>query len=52
VGSTGLLLRWLTGQHWAFEVGYVHQFSTDNNPGTWNDWLLDDGLYLKAQFRF
>jgi hemolysin activation/secretion protein len=52
VGSTGLLLRWLTGQHWAFELGYVHQFATNDNPGAWNDWLLDDGLYVKAQFRF
>lgn len=52
VGSTGMLLRWLNGQHWAFELGYVHQFSTNDNPGSWNDWLLDDGLYIKAQFLF
>jgi hemolysin activation/secretion protein len=52
VGSTGLLLRWLAGQTWAFELGYVHQFSSNDNPGAWNDWLLDDGLYVKAQFRF
>ena len=52
VGSTGLLLRWLAGQHWAFELGWVHQFSTKDNDGPWNDWLLDDGLYAKAQFRF
>jgi hemolysin activation/secretion protein len=51
VGSTGLLLRWLAGQTWAFELGYVHQFSSNDNPGVWNDWLLDDGVYIKAQFR-
>jgi hemolysin activation/secretion protein len=31
VGSGGLLLRWLAGQHWAFELGWVHQFSTNDN---------------------
>lgn len=52
VGSTGLLARWLAGQNWAIELGYVHQFNTNDNLGVWNDWILDDGLYAKVQFRF
>jgi hypothetical protein len=30
----------------------VHQFATTNNKGPWSDWVLADGLYAKAQFRF
>ena len=52
VGSGGLLARWIGGQNWAVELGWVHQFETENNLGVWNDWLLDDGLYGKVSFRF
>jgi hemolysin activation/secretion protein len=52
VGATGLLVRWLSGNNWAFELGWVHQFDTNSNKGPWKDWLLADGLYAKAQFRF
>lgn len=52
VGATGLLARWLAGQSWTVEMGYVHQFSTDNNLGAWNDWILDDGFYAKVLYRF
>jgi hemolysin activation/secretion protein len=52
VGSGGILARWLAGQNWAIELGYVHQFNTNDNLGVWNDWILDDGLYAKVQFRF
>jgi len=52
VGSGGVLVRWLTGRNWSFELGWVHQFNITNNPGPWNDWALDEGLYAKAQFRF
>ena len=52
VGSGGVLVRWLTGRNWSFELGWAHQFNITNNPGPWNDWALDDGLYAKAQFRF
>lgn len=52
LGSGGLLLRWLAGNNWAFELGWAHQFSTGNLRGPWNDWVLDDGLYAKVQFRF
>ncbi|WP_254968547.1 ShlB/FhaC/HecB family hemolysin secretion/activation protein [Cyanobium sp. CH-040] len=52
IGSGGLLVRWLTGNNWSFELGWAHQFSTDDNKGPWNDWVLDDGLYGRVQFRF
>jgi hemolysin activation/secretion protein len=52
VGATGVLVRWLTGSNWAFELGWVHQFATSDNKGPWTDWVLADGLYAKAQFRF
>jgi hemolysin activation/secretion protein len=52
VGATGVLVRWLSGNSWAFELGWVHQFATTNNKGPWSDWVLADGLYAKAQFRF
>lgn len=52
VGSGGVLARWLGGQNWAVELGWVHQFETENNLGMWNNWLLDDGLYGKVSFRF
>lgn len=52
IGSGGLLVRWLAGNNSVFELGWVHQFSNENLDGPWNNWLLDDGLYVKAQFRF
>lgn len=52
VGSGGILTRWQVGSNWAFELGWVHQFSTNDNLGVWNDWILDDGLYTRIQFRF
>jgi hemolysin activation/secretion protein len=50
--SGGLLLRWLAGDNWTFELGWAQQFSTGTVAGPWNDWVLDDGLYAKVQFRF
>ena len=52
VGSGGVLARWLGGQNWAVELGWVHQFETNDNLGVWNDWLLDSGLYAKVNYRF
>lgn len=37
-------------QHILGEMGA--SVPTNNNMGPWNDWLLSDGLYAKAQFRF
>lgn len=52
VGSTGLFLRYLNGSQWELELGYAYQFSTDDNSGPWEDWLLNDGLYAKVRFSF
>ena len=51
-GSVGMLTRWLAGERWSTEVGWIRQFSTQNNAGTWNDWLLGNGLYTKISYRF
>ena len=52
IGSFGLLGRWLGGRHYSLELGWVQQFSAQNNPGYWNSWLLGSGLYSKIQYRF
>jgi hemolysin activation/secretion protein len=52
VGSAGLLGRWIAGLHWSLELGWVQQFSIENNVGFWNNWLLGSGLYTKLQYRF
>ena len=52
VGSGGLLARWLAGNRWSLEVGWVEQFQVNNNLGIWQDWLLGNGFYGKMQYRF
>lgn len=52
VGAGGVLVRWLQGKHWSTELGWVHPFQADDNPGPWTDWLLGQGLYAKVQYRF
>ena len=52
LGSTGAFVRYMPSSNWILELGYAHQFETDDNPGPWEDWVLDDGLYAKASFRF
>jgi len=52
VGSGGLLARWTHNAGWVVELGWVQQFSTDDNLGIWTDWALGDGLYAKVQYRF
>jgi hypothetical protein len=52
VGAGGVFVRWLSGQHWITEIGWVKQFSTENNADTWNNWLLGNGLYAKLNYRF
>ena len=52
VGAGGVLLRWLQGNTWAVELGWVEQFSTEDNFGVWTDWNLGQGLYANVRFRF
>lgn len=51
VGSTGVLLRWLNGQHWNLELGWVSPFDTEERS-YWTNWLLGSGVYTKIQYRF
>jgi hemolysin activation/secretion protein len=51
VGATGVLLRWLQGNHWLAELGWVSQFG-GSDPTLDNHWLLSNGLYSRIQFRF
>ncbi|MEY2644008.1 MAG: hypothetical protein RLZZ611_657 [Cyanobacteriota bacterium] len=52
VGSGGVLARWLAGERWSLEAGWVNQFETNNNLGPWLNWALADGFYGKVQYRF
>lgn len=52
IGSGGLLLRWLAGDQWSAELGWVDHFFARNNSGPWNRWILGDGLYVKLGYRF
>lgn len=52
VGSGGALVRWLAGQNWSTELGWVKPFATSNNVGPWQDWLLGQGLYVRLGYRF
>ena len=52
VGSGGLLARWLGGDTWAVELGWAEQFNTNDNLGSWEDWLLGSGLYAQVKVRF
>ena len=52
VGSYGLLGRWLQGEQWQLELGWVDQFQTDDNIDAWTDWTLANGLYAQVKFRF
>jgi hemolysin activation/secretion protein len=51
-GAGGILVRWLHGEDWSTELGYVDQIETANNIGPWNNWLLDKGLYAQLKYKF
>ena len=52
VGAGGVFARWLVGEHWNLELGWVEQFSTNDNPGEWADGGLGRGLYSQLRFSF
>jgi len=52
VGAGGVLARWLQGEHWTMELGWVQQFQTDDNVGSWQNWELARGLYARLGYRF
>lgn len=52
VGAGGVLARWLQGEHWTMELGWVQQFQTNDNVGSWQNWELARGLYARVGYRF
>ncbi len=52
VGAGGILTRWLAGDNWTLEAGWVNQLGANTNLGPWADWTLSKGFYGKVQYRF
>jgi hemolysin activation/secretion protein len=51
IGAGGVLVRWLQGQHWLLELGWVSQFG-GSTANLLQDWLLNNGLYSRISYRF
>jgi len=51
VGAGGVLVRWLQGQHWLMELGWVNQFG-GSTANLVKGWLLNNGLYSRISYRF
>lgn len=47
----GVLVRWLQGQHWLLELGWVSQFG-GSTANLLQGWLLNNGLYSRISYRF
>ena len=50
-GAGGVVARWLQGQAWNLELGWVSPFDTGDR-GVWGEWLLSQGIYTKLEMRF
>jgi len=51
IGAGGVLVRWLQGQHWLLELGWVGQFG-GSTANLLQGWLLNNGLYSRISYRF
>jgi hemolysin activation/secretion protein len=51
IGAGGVLVRWLQGQHWLLELGWVSQFG-GSSANLLQGWLLNNGLYSRISYRF
>jgi len=51
IGAGGVLVRWLQGQHWLMELGWVSQFG-GSTANLLQGWLLNNGLYSRISYRF
>ena len=51
IGAGGVLVRWLQGQHWLMELGWVSQFGS-STANLLQGWLINDGLYSRISYRF
>ena len=52
VGSYGVLLRWQHKNQISIDLGWANQFNHNNNKGLWNNWMIGNGIYMKASYRF
>ena len=50
-GSYGLLLRYINSNN-VFEIGLANFINTEDNTGTWNNWMLGDGIFSNLKFTF
>jgi len=50
-GSYGLLLRYINSNN-VFEIGLANFIKTEDNTGTWNNWMLGDGIFSNLKFTF
>jgi hemolysin activation/secretion protein len=51
VGSGGIKML-LEKENINIELGLVEKFLTENNSGSWNNWLLSNGIYTKLVYKF
>ena len=51
VGSGGIKML-LEKENINIELGLVEKFLTENNSGSWNNWLLSNGIYTKLAYKF
>ena len=51
IGSGGLIGRYRRGR-FELELGRVDTFSSDDDAGIWNEWILGHGLYSKVRYSF
>ena len=51
IGSGGVIGRYRRGR-FELELGWVDTFSSDDDAGIWNEWILGHGLYSKVRYSF
>jgi hypothetical protein len=50
-GSGGILLRAINSNK-MYELGFYKFFNTQDNSGTWNNWMLGDGIFSSFTINF
>ena len=50
-GSTGILLRSINANK-IYELGFYKFINTKDNSGTWNNWMLGDGIFSNFTINF
>ena len=49
--SYGLLLRYINSNN-VFEIWFANFIKTENNIGTWNNWMYGDVIFSNLKFTF